>query len=103
MNIILVGDNMIRFRFGIANPFKYAEFRNIWSWDWSVTKNKTLELEFYRYAYEIVSCDLDLSWQGQSHAGPNFELNILGWNFKLSLSDSRHWDHEHHRWEKFFD
>jgi hypothetical protein len=94
---------MIRFRFGIANPFKYKEFRNIWSWDWSVTKNKTLELEFYRYAYEVVSCDLDLSFRGQSHAGPNFELNVLGWNFRIALSDNRHWDYEHHRWEKFFD
>jgi hypothetical protein len=91
---------MLRFRFGIANPFKYKEFRNIWSRYWAVTKNKTLELQFYHYAYEIVSCDLDLSWQGQSHAGPNLELNILGWNFRIALPDNRHWDDERDCWEE---
>jgi len=90
---------MIRFRFGVANPFKCKEFRNIYARHWAVTKNKTLELQFYRYAYEVVSFDLDLSWQGQSHAGPNLELNILGWNFKIALEDNRHWDHERHCWE----
>jgi hypothetical protein len=92
---------MIRFRFGIANPFKFKEFRNIWDRSWTVTENKTLELQFYRYAYEIFSCDLDLAWRGSDHAGPNFELNILGRNVKLSLSDNRHWDHDKDTWEEY--
>jgi len=94
---------MIRFKFGISNPFKYKEFRNIWSGHWAVTENRTLELQLYRYAYEVVGCDLDLAWQGEDHAGPNFELNILGWNFKLSLSDNRHWNLDTRTWEKYFD
>ena len=90
---------MIRFRFGIANPFKFAEFRDIWSWHRTVSTNKTLELQFYRYAYEVISCDIDLAWQGQSHAGPNFELNILGWNFRIALQDNRHWNYDEDIWE----
>jgi hypothetical protein len=92
---------MIRFRFGVANPFKCKEFRNIWDRSWTVTENKTLELQFYRYAYEVFSCDLDLVWKGSDHAGPNFELNILGWNVRLSLIDNRHWDYNRDTWEEY--
>jgi hypothetical protein len=92
---------MLKLRIGILNPFKFEEFRHIWRCNWAVTKNKTLELEFYRYAYEVVSVDLDLSWRGRDHAGPDFELNILGWSFRIALPDNRHWDWEKDTWEKY--
>jgi hypothetical protein len=91
---------MIRFRFGVASPFRYEKFRNIWDRNWAVTKNKTLELQFYWFAYELISCDIDLAWRGEDHAGPSFELNILGWNFRIALEDNRHWDEERHCWEQ---
>jgi hypothetical protein len=91
---------MLKFRFGVANPFKFKEFRNIWNRSWTVTENKTLELQFYRYAYEVFNCDLDLVWKGSDHAGPNFELNILGWNVRLGLIDNRHWDYNRDTWEE---
>jgi hypothetical protein len=90
---------MIRFSFGIANWRKPCKFRNIYNRAWSVSQNRTLEIQFDRYDYELLGLSFDLRWSGQSHAGPDFELNILGWNFRISLPDNRHWDRETDDWE----
>ena len=90
---------MIRFSFGIANWRWPCEFRNIYNRAWAVSQNRTLEIQFDRYDYELLGLSFDLRWSGQSHAGPDFELNILGYNFRISLPDNRHWDRETDTWE----
>lgn len=90
---------MIRFSFGIANWRKPCEFKNIYNRAWAVSQNRTLEIQFDRYDYELLSLDINLRWWGQSHAGPDFEINILGYNFRISLPDNRHWDCETDTWE----
>ena len=90
---------MIRFIFSIANWRKPCEFRNIYNRAWAVSQNRTLEIQFDRYDYDLLGISFDLRWRGQSHAGPDFELNILGWNFRISLPDNRHWDRETDDWE----
>lgn len=90
---------VIRFSFGIANWRKPCEFKNIYIRSWAVSQNRTLEIQFDRYDYELLGISLDLRWWGQSHAGPDFEINILGYNFRISLLDNRHWDRETDTWE----
>jgi hypothetical protein len=90
---------MIRFSFGIANWRKPCEFRNIYNRAWTVSRNRTLEIQFDHYDYELLGLSFDLRWQGQSHAGPDFELNILGWCFRIGLPDNRHWDYKNNSWE----
>ena len=90
---------MIRFNVGIANWRRPCEFRNIYNRSWAVSKTRTLEIQFDRYDYELLGLSFDLRWSGQSHAGPDFELNLLGYNFRISLLDNRHWDRETDTWE----
>ena len=90
---------MIRFNVGIANWRGPCEFRNIYNRAWAVSQNRTLEIQFDRYDYELLGLSFDLRWSGQSHAGPDFDFNILGYNFRISLSDNRHWDRETDDWE----
>ena len=90
---------MIRFSFGIANWRKPCKFKNIYDRSWAVSKNRTLEIQFDRYNYELLGLSFDLRWSGQSHAGPDFEINILGWCVRISLPDNRHWDSETNDWE----
>ena len=90
---------MIRFNFGIANWRSPCEFRNIYNRSWAVNQNRTLEIQFDCYDYELLGLSFDLRWTGQSHAGPDFELNILGYNLRISLPDNRHWNRETNDWE----
>ena len=90
---------MIRLSFGIANWRRPCEFRNIYNRSWAVSQNRTLEIQFDRYDYELLGLSFDLRWSGQSHAGPDFELNLLGYNFRISLPDNRHWSRETNDWE----
>ena len=90
---------MIRFSFGIANWRRPCEFKSLYQRAWAVSKNRTLEVQFDRYDYELFGISCDLRWRGQSHMGPDFELNILGWNFRIGLPDNRHWDRETNDWE----
>jgi hypothetical protein len=90
---------MIRFSFGVANWRPPCEFKNIYNRAWAVSQNRTLEIQFDRYDYELLGIDCDLRWRGGDHAGPKFEINILGWCFRISLPDNRHWDCETDDWE----
>jgi hypothetical protein len=85
---------MIRFNLSVANPFKYREFRSLFFQSWTITDHKILEVQVYRYAYNLFEFSVDISWRGSDHAGPNIELGLFGWNFSVSLPDSRHWDYE---------
>jgi hypothetical protein len=91
---------VIRFSFGIANWRRPCEFKNIYNRSWTVSRNRTLEIQFDRYDYELLGVGVDLRWSGQSHAGPDFDLNILGWCFRIGLPDNRHWDSETDNWEQ---
>lgn len=76
----------------LTNPFKHSPWRSIYQGSWIVSENKTLEVEVSRYAYYLFELNLDLSWRGKDHAGPEFGLNILGWDMRIALVDHRHWD-----------
>ena len=90
---------MIRFNAAFLNWRKPCEFKNLYNKIWVVSGNRTLELQFYRYNYELLGVSVDLNWRGCSHAGPEIELNLLGWNFRISLPDNRHWNRDLYDWE----
>lgn len=89
---------MIKLHFGIANWRRPCEFKNFYQHSWAVSQHRTLEVQFDRYDYELLGLSVDLRWRGQSHAGPDFELNILGWCFRIGLPDNRHWDPDKNTW-----
>jgi hypothetical protein len=90
---------MIRLNFGIVNWRRACDFKNLYSGSWAVSKHRTLEVQFYRYDHELLSLTVDLQWQGCDHAGPEFEINVLGWNFRITLPDNRHWNYDSYNWE----
>lgn len=90
---------MVRFDFKIRNPFTYKSFESVLSRAYSVSKYRTLELQVFRYSYNLLELVIDFNWKGQDHAGPSFEIGVLGWYFTASLPHNYHWDYEKNDWE----
>lgn len=93
---------MIRFSFSITNPWSKDEPDPLsWFACYSLTANKSLEVQFSKMSnYEWFRIDLDLNFRGKDHAGPEFLLNIFGWEFVIKIYDHRHWDYTLGSWEK---
>lgn len=94
---------MIRIDFSIANPFKHSPWRDLYQGEWLITKNKAFEIGFFRYAWNLVEFELDLRWWGRSHAGPSLEIGLFGWQMRIAIADTRHWDSETNSWQKYND
>ena len=65
-------------------------------------KNKAWEIQLTWfnpvYLFEV---ELDLRTKGQSHAGPKFEISLFGLFFDMHIHDTRHWNHDENRWERY--
>jgi hypothetical protein len=92
---------MINLHFSIANPFKHKPWRDLYQGDWRVSKNKTLEIGFFNYAYNLFEISTDLRFWGRDHAGPEFEIGILGWQARIALVDNRHWNTDKNSWQTY--
>lgn len=90
---------MIKFNLSLLNPFKHENFIDLYNWHGRITKNKSWEIELSYYAYEWFIFNIDLSWTGRDHAGPNFEVGIFGYNISGNIHDNRHWDYGNKCWE----
>jgi hypothetical protein len=60
--------------------------------------DKILEIGIYKYAWDLFEISLDLRWRGSDHAGPSFEINVLGYTARIGISDKRHWNSETNSW-----
>jgi hypothetical protein len=89
---------MMYFQIALSNPFKHDPFKSYWQKDILVTKNKILEIGIYKYAWDLFEISLDLRWRGSDHAGPSFEINLLGYTARIGISDKRHWNSETNSW-----
>jgi hypothetical protein len=70
----------------------------MWERDYNLTENKSLELGVYK-SNAIIG--FTFSWMfRQSHAGLNFDIELLGWQFSFNQYDHRHWDDANDRWER---
>jgi hypothetical protein len=96
---------MIRFGFSISWPFRWkVKQQDFVLFSKQLFKNKAFELQISRFdPDELIDFTLDLNWRGHDHAGPRFELSILGWFFSLKLYDTRHWNYDKNRWETYND
>jgi hypothetical protein len=88
---------MISLNFNLRNPWS-NRFENLWCRAYDTPfKNKFIELEVTR---DFTLISFRFNWTvRQSHAGLDFEVGLLGYNFNCQFYDSRHWDTEKKAWE----
>lgn len=88
--------------FDIKNPFfKKAKvgFKSIFHKDFRLSKTRNLDIDINRHASDnLIDFTLDLRMSGKDHAGPRFELSILGATVEVGAPDARHWDYKNDCW-----
>lgn len=47
----------------------------------------------------LLSLEINISFRGCDHAGPEIALSIFGYEFEIRLYDIRHWDYDACAWE----
>lgn len=93
---------MIDLRIRIKNPFHNevkSPWKSIYQWEKLITTNKFLEIGFFKYAYSLFEFNLNTDVRGTDHAGPDFSLSVLGYEFRIAMRDKRHWNYENNSWE----
>jgi hypothetical protein len=92
---------MLHFTLRVENPWakSRSEQMDFFCKDWSVSKNKNCEVQLTWFDWQtIFELHVQTHWRGHDHAGPRFEITILGLFFNIQLYDGRHWNHEKNRW-----
>ena len=90
---------MINIRLDLPSPVTGFSFRNYLSKSVKITSTRSLQLQIYRYGAYLIDLDMSLCFTGYDHAGPRFDLGILGYHISVELPDYRHWDTVNNRWE----
>lgn len=93
---------MLSFGISIRNPFsKDSDLKKYIYVCKSISKNKFLELEVYKCScYNLIKFYVDLSWQGQDHAGPSLQIEVFGYCLDFDIRDYRHWDYKKGTWSE---
>lgn len=89
---------MINVRFFIENPYSDF-FKNCRCWSKKITKHKAWELQTYR-TNTIIEFELELSHR-RDHAGFRIGFGFFSFNITFQIYDTRHWDYENGRWERY--
>jgi hypothetical protein len=97
---------MISLGFSIGNPWHREKDQGLGidyiAEEWLVTSQKILSLQLTRWGMaNLASFDLDLTWFGRDHAGPELTIELLGFMFHVSLQDTRHWNHDEGRFQTY--
>ena len=95
---------MIRFYLNIANPFHNEEkgpWKSLFQREKKISKHTLMEIGFFRYHYSLFKLAFGTEFSGRDHAGPEFEISILGYEFRISFSDTRHWNYDNNCWETY--
>jgi hypothetical protein len=91
--------NILNFGFYIGIPFWPWKWTSFWDREIAVSKNKTLLLQFMRSGSII---GFAFRWNiRQDHAGAMLNLELLGFELLVELSDNRHWDDNTGTWEVY--
>ena len=102
IGLLYDGRNMLKLNLQIRNPFfKDSEFKNLWFRSGSFNLHKQWELQLMYYDWNIFELNVNISWKGEDHAGPKFDIGIFGYQFTASVYDSRHWNFENNTWEVY--
>ncbi len=95
---------MFELRIRIANPF-HKEIKSPWKSIYQVekliTKHKAIEFGVFKYSYSLFEFNLDTRFRGSDHAGPEFGLSVLGYEIRLAMHDTRHWDYDKDCWYEY--
>lgn len=91
---------MIYLATAIINPW-HTDKKHPWKeiyqeeWTWG---NNNLNILIDFYPRNLFKFELDINWRGHDHAGPEFDITVLGLGFKIGLTDVRHWNYDKNRW-----
>lgn len=91
---------MFGIRFNIKNPCRVKKFVGYYVAGGHLLGNKFWELQLSYYNNDLFSLEVDATWWGHDHAGPRFEINILGYVLAVQVADTRHWDNLNNCWSK---
>ena len=94
---------MIKTTLTIRNPFAKDEHCLLtWHKSIALTKNKTFEIELGSASmYNLLLFSLDLSWRGHDHAGPEFHVELFGFEATVKIYDNRHWNYNKGTWQRY--
>lgn len=82
-------------RFG---KIKEKEYKNIFFKYIPLTTTRSIEVEASRGSRDMVSMDLCIKFRGSDHAGPYFNITVMGYSMGISMPDSRHWNRKTNDW-----
>ena len=92
---------MLRLDIDLFNPFssKGKEFKSLWNWSKRVGFTKVLEMQYITYGtHSFFNLKLDINFVGRDHAGPELEISMGNYQFRVNLYDTRHWDYKNNEW-----
>jgi hypothetical protein len=93
---------MIWINISVRNPFWRSRmdkgFRNYFSRERLITANKFVGIDITRHWYYLCRLAINIGWQGEDHAGPSIEIELLGHGVQFYLRDRRHWNYDEDRW-----
>lgn len=94
---------MIYSRFLIDNvwykPRNHVPIKDYYYHHLNLTTHKNFEIQVSRHQPDtILEIGLDLRWKGLDHAGPELDINVLGFKLIMRIYDGRHWNYDDHRW-----
>jgi hypothetical protein len=70
----------------IVQVLKYLEY-----------KQKSCEITYDSQI--LFNLEFQIKFSGDDHAGPFFEISVLGLTIRMSIYDCRHWDYELNKWQ----
>jgi hypothetical protein len=97
---------VIRLNLSLTNPWHNDDrypWRDLYQGEWQITKHTNLEVGVFFYLRNLFEFNLDIEWRGNDHAGPQFEIAILGLEFRIAMPDTRHWYYSKNRWINYDD
>lgn len=90
---------MIYFRLDIKNIFKKKDsnFREK-NWYHKLPYERSIEIDYGEINDTLLTTELDTSFSGRDHAGPEIELSIFGYGARIMIPKSRHWNYRKNCW-----
>ncbi len=95
---------MLNFRFALQNPWakntrKQKDYCYV---DKKLSKNLAYSFQAARGdMLDYFNIHINISWQGEDHAGFELSCEFLGFWFISNLYDTRHWDYDNGKWEEY--
>jgi len=94
---------MINFKFDIINPWckpSDTDMNNFYYTNIKLSENKNFEMQITKCNPDsIFEVEVNLVWWGSDHAGPSFDIELLGYCFNIQVYDRRHWNYETNDWK----